>query len=104
MGLSRAEYEILTDSTAVPLWRMYGFPNGTADSVVVAGLSNAKQFTRRVGITYEDLVSILKTRFVNPNSDLIPKLERLGVSFATLKALKDGEITDAVFDALLPPV
>ena len=28
LGLSRDEYEILTDSTAVPLWRMYGFPNG----------------------------------------------------------------------------
>ena len=70
---------------------MYGFPNGTADADVIAGLSNAKQFARRVGITYEDLISVLKTRFINPNSDLIPKLERLGVSFATLKALKDGD-------------
>ncbi|MBI1744418.1 hypothetical protein HYR54_15315 [Candidatus Acetothermia bacterium] len=102
IGLSRAEYEILTDSTAVPLWRMYGFPNGTSDVDVIAGLSNAKQFARRVGITYEDLVSILKTRFINPNSDLIPKLERLGVPFFKIKALKDGAISDAAFDALLP--
>jgi peptidoglycan hydrolase-like protein with peptidoglycan-binding domain len=101
-GLSRVEYEILTDSTVVPLWRMYGFPNGTMDVDVIAALSNAKRFTRRVGIMYEDMVAILKTRFVNPNSDLIPKLERLGVSFSTLKALKDGTITDAAFDALLP--
>jgi len=101
IGLSRDEYEILTDSNAVPLWRMYGFPNGTADANVIVGLSNAKQFARRVGITYEELVSALKTRFINPNSDLIPKLERLGVSFATLKALKDGTITDPDFDKLL---
>ena len=101
IGLSRDDYKILTDSNTVPLWQMYGFPNGTADAKVVAGLSNAKQFARRAGITYEDLVAVLKTRFINPNSDLIPKLERLGVSFATLKALKDGTITDSDFDKLL---
>ena len=104
IGLSRAEYEILTDSNAVPLWRMYGFPNGTTDTVVITTLSKAKLFTRRVGITYEDIVSILKTRFVNPNSDLIPKLERLGVPFAMLAELKtkNDAPTDAKFDALLP--
>ncbi len=102
IGLSRAEYEILTDSTAVPLWRMYGFPDGTTDPEVIAGLSNAKQFARRLGLSYEDLVSILKTRFINPNSDLIPKLERLGVDFAMLAELKkDDPATDAKFDALL---
>jgi hypothetical protein len=95
IGLSRDEHEILTDSpNAVPLWKTYGFPNGTQDPDVIAGfgntfgLSNAKQFARRVGITYEDVVAILKTQFVNPNSDLVPKLERLGVSFAALAELK----------------
>jgi hypothetical protein len=102
LRLSRDEHEILSDSNAVPLWRMYGFPNGTTDANVIAALSNAKLFTRRVGVTYEEIVAILQTRFVNPNSDLIPKLERLRVPFATLKALKDGTITDAAFDALLP--
>lgn len=110
LKISRAEYELLTDSTAVPLWRMYGFPSGTSDANVIAGipnfagLSNAKQFTRRVGITYEELIAILRTRFVNPNSDLIPKLERLGVSFAALKRLKDTNTpeADAEFDTLLP--
>jgi len=101
IGLSRSEYEILTNSNSVPLRRMYGFPNGMDNSVIIATLSNAKQFTRRVGISYEELVAILKTRFVNPSSELIPKLERLGVSFATLKAFKEG-MPDADFDNLLP--
>ncbi|GHO71423.1 hypothetical protein KSC_103150 [Ktedonobacter sp. SOSP1-52] len=101
ISLSRAEYEILTDANAAPLWRMYNFLSGTLDADVIAGLSNAEQFARRVGISYEDLVSVLKTRFINPSSDLLPKLERLGVPFATLKALKDGTITDADFDQLL---
>jgi hypothetical protein len=101
--LSRDEYEILTDSDAVPLWRMYGLPGGTTDADAVAGLSNAKQFTRRVDITYEDLVSVLKTRFINPNGGLIPKVERLGVDFAVLAELKtkNDAPTDAKFDALL---
>jgi hypothetical protein len=101
LRLSRAEYEILTDSAAVPLWRMYGFPNGTVDADVVAGLSNAKQYAHRIDISYTDVVPLLQTRFINANRDLIPKLERLGVSFVTLKALKDGTITDANFDSLL---
>lgn len=108
--ISRAEHELLTNSGAVPLWRLYGFPNGTSDANVIAGipnfdgLSNAKQYARRVGLTYEELVAILRTRFVNPNSDLVPKLERLGVSFAALKKLKDTNTpaADAEFDALLP--
>ncbi|HEX8088032.1 MAG TPA: neuraminidase-like domain-containing protein [Blastocatellia bacterium] len=102
LALSRAEYKILTDSVAVPLRRMYGFPSGTTNATIIATLSNAKNFTRRLAITYDDIVAILKTRFVNPNSDLIPKLERLGVPFAALQALKNNKITDADFDALLP--
>jgi ABC toxin N-terminal region/Neuraminidase-like domain len=114
IGLSRAEYEILTTSNAAPnvLWRIYGFPSGTSDVDIINGnepanipmLSSVKTFARRVGITCEDIVAILKTRLVNPNSGLIPKLERLGVSFPAIKALKDapGNTGDAAFDALLP--
>jgi hypothetical protein len=102
IGLSRSEYEILTDSRAVRLSESYGFPTATADDDVIGQLSNAKKFARRLHLTYEEIVAILRTRFVNPNSDLISKLERLGVSFAQLQALKDGTITDADFDRLLP--
>lgn len=100
--LSRDEHEILTDSVATPLSKMYGFPDGTSDTDVASGLSNFKLFTRRVGVSYDDHISILKTRFINPDGDLVPKLQRLGVSFATIKAFKDGAITPAAFDAKLP--
>lgn len=63
-------------------------------NVYLIGLSNAKAFTRRVGISYEEIIEILHTRFVNPNSTLIPKLERLYVPFATLKNFKEGTIAD----------
>ena len=50
-----------------PLWRMYGFPNGyTADAVVIAALSNAKAFTRRLDITYDDLVVVAPDPVLQP--------------------------------------
>lgn len=111
LGLSRAEHRLLTgrsltdDATDVMLTvkRLYGFDPATPDADVRAVLDNAKSFSRRAGISYEELVEVLRARFVNPSSDLIPRLERLGVPFATLKAFKDGPLTDAEFDALVPP-
>jgi hypothetical protein len=100
LRLSRAEYDLLTNGT-LTLAQLYGV--GPAHPDVIATLSNARDFTRRVEITYDDLIALLKTRFINPNSDLIPKLERLGVPIATLVELKtknDGP-TDAAFDARL---
>jgi hypothetical protein len=101
LRLSRAEYDLLTDG-ALTLQQVYGFAPGKSDADTIAELSNAKKFARRIQITYEDVASLLNTRFINPNSDLVPKLERLGVSFTTLQALHDGTITDAALKAMLP--
>lgn len=102
LGLSRAEYRILTDR-ALTLQQLYGFPAATSDADALAALSNAKDFSRRLAVSYDDLIALLQTRFVNPNGALIPKLERLGVPLATLKALKEGTITDQQFDDALAP-
>ncbi|MBP1990485.1 neuraminidase-like domain-containing protein [Paenibacillus eucommiae] len=102
LRLSRAEYTLLTDSS-LSLQHLYGFPSGTPEADAADSLSNAKALTRRLGISYEDLIQILKTRFMNPNAALIPKLERLGVPFAVLKAYKDGSMTGAELDEALAP-
>lgn len=102
IGLSRAEHRLLTDRS-LTLQQLYGLPAATSDDDTLATLSNAKEFSRRVGIEYADVVEVLRTRFVNPNGTLIPKLERLGVPLATLKDLKDGAITDRQFDDELAP-
>jgi len=93
LRLSRAEYSLLSDHT-LNLQQIYGYPEAILEVDILVSLSNAKDFTRRMDISYEDLIEILKTRFVNPNSTLIPKLERLYVPFATLKNFKDGTIAD----------
>ncbi|MGH9120034.1 MAG: hypothetical protein ACRD0A_19860 [Acidimicrobiales bacterium] len=115
LGLSRAEHKILTNyeldpplNTKLTLQQLYGFDSAISEADVVATLSNAKDFTRRVGISYEEIIEILKTRFINPNSTLIPRLERLGVPFSTIKALKDGttipgdDFSSEDFGKLLP--
>ncbi|MEG3863401.1 Tc toxin subunit A [Microcoleus sp. herbarium12] len=75
---------------------------GATISVYIIGIANAKTFTRRVGISYEEIIEIIKTKFINPNAILIPKLERLRIPFTTLKAFKDGAIADAELDKLIP--
>ena len=102
LRLSRSEYALLTDRN-LTLQQLYGYAPATPDADVISELSKIKNFTRRIGITYEEMIEILRTCFVNPHSTLIPKIERLGVSFATLKALKDGTISDAEFNAKLSP-
>ncbi len=100
--LSRQEYRLLTDHT-LTLQELYGYLSTTAINDVRTDLSNAKTFTRITGISYVDLVEILKTRFVNPNSTLIPKLERLGVPFSALQRFRDNQMTEASFLATLAP-
>jgi hypothetical protein len=101
LKLSRPEYRVLTDGT-LTINQLYGFAAGKSEAEVIAALSNAKAFARRVKVSYDDLVAILGTRFINPNCGLIPKLARLNVAFGALQALHDGTLADADFLALLP--
>jgi hypothetical protein len=102
LGLSRQEHRLLTDST-IAIADLYGFPAGTTEPQALAGLANVKAFARRVGIEYDDLIAVLETAFVNPDAFLIPRMKRLGVSFATLAKVKAGTITDGELAERLPP-
>jgi DNA-binding transcriptional MerR regulator len=91
MQLSRAEYSLLTDSTKRSLPRLYGFANNSfTEKQLVTELSHAKKIASLLNISYEELIEIIRTQFINPHSDLIPKLEKLGVNFTTIKALLNG--------------
>jgi peptidoglycan hydrolase-like protein with peptidoglycan-binding domain len=86
LKLSPQEYQALADDPgAVGLGQLAGYAD---DAKARDGLTNVQVFTRRFGISYDDVVAILKTTFINPDSTLIPRLDRLGLSFATMKALK----------------
>ena len=103
LGLSRQEYAILADS-AIPLCQLYGelFSNESCNEKLIEKLSNAKDFSRRLNLTYEELIEIIRTQFINPNSNLLPKLERLHLSFSTILDLLKGDMDDDALNAQLP--
>jgi hypothetical protein len=51
--------------------------------------SNAKIFSRKTDITYNELIELIKTQFINPNSHLIPKREKLRISFWTDQSMEE---------------
>lgn len=95
VGISRDEEKIFTSST-LHLGDLYGIPqaaNQTAaqwDAAVLTTLQtmNLQQLCQRLAITYDDLVAILQTQFINPNAALIPMLALLNAPFATIATLK----------------
>jgi len=64
--------------------------------------SKAKEFSRKTGITYNDLIELIKTQFINPNSHLIPKREKLRIRFADIKKFKGGTLSDENFENKIP--
>ena len=74
----------------------------TQDAGLLAELSNFQAYCRRVGVSYEDVASILRTRFINPATGFGARVEALAVPFEVLQVLKAGQITDATFVELLP--
>src|SRR5262249_53726755 len=102
LGISRDEYRLFVDGT-LKLQGLYGYP-ALADAAVLNTLQtiSLKDFSRRTGVSYDDLFAIVKTKFVNPNAVLIERLERLNVPFTTLQSLKSGQLTTAQLRALLP--
>ncbi len=88
LTISRDELKLFTDP-ALQLSDLYGLPSaGTA--LATLQTTSLQEFSRRLGVSYDDLVAITQTRFINPNAALIPRLEQLDVPFATLQALQQN--------------
>jgi len=102
IGLSREEYRLFTDST-LGLHGLYGYSSQTeAAALATLQKQNLQDFSRRTGVSYDDLFSIIQTQFINPNSILIPTLQQLNMPFSTLQQLQNGTLTPTAFTALLP--
>src|SRR5262249_21659376 len=75
LGLSPSDVEIFTDPNPLPTWfELYGFDTeGNAlteatdpDTGQRVDLNSAKALSRRLGVTYRQLVDVIQTTFVNP--------------------------------------
>ena len=102
LGFNNDEYKTLTDITFKKLPEYFGEPAGNTIGQLNAVLANGKIFTRRVGISYEDLVTILKTNFINPGYSIVPLFEKLQISIANLDKFYKGTLTNAQLDNLIP--
>src|SRR5262249_29214413 len=97
LGISRDEAKLFTDSSP-QLGDLYGLPRAPSQTDAqwnAATLStlqtmSLQDFSRRLVISYDDIVAIVKTGFINPNAALIPRLQRLNAPFSTLKTLHDN--------------
>ena len=105
LGISRDEYRLFTDSS-LGLHSLYGYPIKLNDpdpnNTVLTGFLQPitlQEFSRRTSVSYDDVFSIIKTQFVNPNSILISRIERLNASFATLQSLNDPDPAKAAANA-----
>ena len=87
LAISRDEYRLFTDP-ALQLGDLYGLPDATA--LATLQTTSLAGFSRRLGVSYDDLAAIIQTQFMNPNASLIPRLEQLNAPFATLQALHDN--------------
>src|SRR5438874_7811171 len=98
IAISRDEYALFTDSTRVNLGALYGYADSSSALTSLQTMS-LQAFSRRTLVSYDDLFSLAKAQFINPNAILIPRLERLGASFATLQSLNDPDPTKAAANA-----
>ncbi|MGH2905154.1 MAG: neuraminidase-like domain-containing protein [Solirubrobacterales bacterium] len=87
LGISPSEYKLLTDANPLQRWfELYGY--ATEPAALTANtdadgqrtdLNSAKALSRKLGVTYKELVSLVKTGFVNPKLDQLVVLRKLGL-------------------------
>jgi len=81
LGITGAERAILTAPDALADWQsLYGYDPATVSSATaLAALTNAKALSRRLDVSYRDLVALVRTGFVNPRLGTLVTLRKLGV-------------------------
>ncbi len=100
LQISRDELRVFTDPT-LTLGDLTGLPPATALSTLQT--MSLYDIVRRFQITYDDIVAVLTTQFINPNAVLIERVQRLGAPFTTIQALKNNPSAVAPdFIAALP--
>ena len=94
LGLSPAEVALFTDPDPLSQWHeLYGF-NTAAEATTEAAdaitgqrldLNSAKALSRRLGVTYKQVIEVIQTGFVNPRLTKLSLLYKLGVSIQDVR-------------------
>lgn len=119
LGISLAELDIFTNPDPLAAWfELYGF-DSEEKAITPAiddatqqrtDLNSAKVLSRRLGVTYKELVEIARSSFVNPRLNELTVLHKLGLSIDDVLHYKnnraDYEQNEDLLDkkrANLPP-
>jgi hypothetical protein len=102
LALNAPELDILTNTGFRTLPQYFGLAAAATIAQVNAAVAEGKAFCRTVDISYQDLVGILRTRFINPGAPLVPLLQQLSIPLAQLQSWYTDVIDDAALRALLP--
>ena len=100
LRLSPTEIDLLTNPDPLAKWyELYGFKSA-ADATTVAtdavtkqrvDLNSAKALSRRLGVTYKQLVELVQTAFVNPKLYQLVMLYKLDVSISSVRFCRDAQ-------------
>lgn len=102
LGLSDGEYSILTSTAFRDLPVYFGLPAATTIDALNDQVAEGKAFCRLSEIGYEELVAILKTRFINPGVVVVPALERLQLPMVSIAGFYAGTLSAGDLAAALP--
>lgn len=87
LGLSPKEYELFTRCDPTRWYELYGYTAASEATTETTDsqnqridLKSAKAMSRRLGITYKELLAVVRTAFVNPNIEAWETLKRLGLT------------------------
>lgn len=77
LGLAPAERALFTAANPLATWHeLYGYPDAPT---ALDELKSARTLARRLGVSYRELVELVRTGFVNPRLDALVVLRKLGV-------------------------
>ena len=80
LGLGPHEVALLATAAPQPVWpAWYGFDSANE---ALTALTSAKALSRRLDVSYTELIELLRTGFVNPRLPVLATLRRLGVDLA----------------------
>lgn len=82
LGLTPVEYKLLTGAELGAKWyQLYGFAD---EATAKKELVSAKRLSRRLGVTYKELIELVKGGFVNPRLQSLAVLRKLDIDATTV--------------------
>lgn len=97
LNISLAESEMITSANPQATWHLlYGFDDTAKTAAqnqqgALTALASAKTLARRLGVSYKQLIELVRTGFVNPQLDALVILQKLGVEVADVFTYKNNQ-------------